>query len=564
MARSIPADLRAYLPQWTARVAGDFGGRDPLGLSPVAHLFTDRLLGGIITTTNRARYYAIYCWILWHIGQTEPPTTESDFKEAFQRREAAFAIGTVLDPEAKLSPIGVDLVRRKLGACDDTVALDFAVLPSNPYGGFGANYSGCMYALGLWHRPTPLREEVTEGAATSLALAVEATLAKTAFASKCLWRGASADLDDMRSSASALSLAAITRPLGAAERVLVTNLLFGWEGTTPSHARAERRETLAWILWIVAEYERMGIACPSESRLEHHLLYAPLYSGVLASAEPDRSATCSPPPRLAAIASMWCHFAAHAYLTFALEEVLASMLKLLDGKDDGLERSNLVAALLADGFDARLQEATGRICQRPRDLLLAMDADPHDAKTDSRRVIEPRPVADQRAEPNLAAYAAERPGAQLANGLLLLAAVFRRWRSASDDPASQWLRISASSELWTGSVLPALDVWFDPELAWPDAVLALVDRFVINQHDLVMYGKGRLESCWLRVEGNRVHFDQELKPQFRASRLPQAVNMLLDLGLLCRADRVDEDKPDLLRITAEGRKVLARVMEVAS
>lgn len=52
------ADIEAMLPRWTKRVVTETGGRDPLGLSRVANSITDFLLTGIITTTDRARYYS--------------------------------------------------------------------------------------------------------------------------------------------------------------------------------------------------------------------------------------------------------------------------------------------------------------------------------------------------------------------------------------------------------------------------------------------------------------------------------------------------------------------------
>ena len=81
------------------------GGRDPLGLSRVGQRLTDLLLPGIITQTDRARYYAIYCWILWHIQREEKPESWPIFASAFQRREAAVALSTMIVDE-NASPVG--------------------------------------------------------------------------------------------------------------------------------------------------------------------------------------------------------------------------------------------------------------------------------------------------------------------------------------------------------------------------------------------------------------------------------------------------------------------------
>lgn len=78
-------DAVAFLPRWTKRVRTDGGGRDTLGLSRVTESITDHLLQGIITTTDRARYYSFYCWSLWHIQQTGPPRKFADFIREFRR-----------------------------------------------------------------------------------------------------------------------------------------------------------------------------------------------------------------------------------------------------------------------------------------------------------------------------------------------------------------------------------------------------------------------------------------------------------------------------------------------
>src|SRR6266566_908442 len=137
------------VPQWIKRAAIGMGGRDPLGMSRVAQWLTDSLLPGIITTTNRARYYSLYPWILWHVRKTGEATSFHEFRSAFQRREAAIAVATILEGES--TPVGVDAAKKKLSEAegDATVSVNFQVLPANPLGGFGQYYSGSLYKLGL-------------------------------------------------------------------------------------------------------------------------------------------------------------------------------------------------------------------------------------------------------------------------------------------------------------------------------------------------------------------------------------------------------------------------------
>src|SRR5215471_15423743 len=122
------ADL---LPRWTKRAATDLGGRDPLGLSRVAQMLADSLLPGIITQTDRARYYALYSWILWHIEHEDEVTSWDAFVGGFQRREASIALSTLIaDP--KSSPVGKRAAEKQLRQAEEggEANTSFRVLPA--------------------------------------------------------------------------------------------------------------------------------------------------------------------------------------------------------------------------------------------------------------------------------------------------------------------------------------------------------------------------------------------------------------------------------------------------
>ena len=123
----------ARIPKWTKHVVTELGGRDPLGLSRVSFMITDYLLKGIITTTNRARYYSFYPWALWHVEQSEAPKRYAEFAAGFRRREAFIALATLHHNADSASVVGADAVRPRLGKYSESKEVDtnFAVLPSN-------------------------------------------------------------------------------------------------------------------------------------------------------------------------------------------------------------------------------------------------------------------------------------------------------------------------------------------------------------------------------------------------------------------------------------------------
>jgi hypothetical protein len=318
-----------------------------------------------------------------------------------------------------------------------------------------------------------------------------------------------------------------------------------------------RRQTLALLLWLVAEHERLGVTCPAD-KVEGHLLYWPLYFGSLAERGVDCIVACSLPAAFEEVTTPWRHFCAQQYLTVGLELVMSAVLGTLDGKPEGMKQPEVIGHLLRDGFGAFVKRAIGTSCPRPSILLSRLGVGlrhgaPHGGATSS----EAPSLVDKLSEASLVDEPCETCGDLLASGILILAVVYKRWRSAAADTTTRWLRVNAANELWLETLLPSLDAWLDPSLEWAVALEDLVGRFVVQQHDTVMYEKGRLESCWLRVDGGRLHFDQELSLQFRGSRIEQAVNMLLDLVLVEKSGEGASE----LRITKTGRQVLNRAME---
>ena len=53
------------LPQWTSEITKEFvTGEDMLGVEGAAQGYQQEYIPGIITVTDRARYYSFYAWVL--------------------------------------------------------------------------------------------------------------------------------------------------------------------------------------------------------------------------------------------------------------------------------------------------------------------------------------------------------------------------------------------------------------------------------------------------------------------------------------------------------------------
>jgi hypothetical protein len=145
------------------------------------------------------------------------------------------------------------------------------------------------------------------------------------------------------------------------------------------------------------------------------------------------------------------------------------------------------------------------------------------------------------------------PGSAMAAAVLLLACIYGKWRGITDDIGCSYVSQNAGNELWMGVVIPTLDDWLNKDKSWAETLRFLIDNFVINQHDRIMYEKRRLDSCWLsRIEGKIVK-EQDYGPRWRSSRHENAVTILHDLGLVA----IDSN---LISITMDGQNFIQDVL----
>jgi len=547
--------VASYLPQWTAHVAVEGGGRDPLGLSRVGGTLLEFLSPAVVLNTDRARYYSLYCWILWHIQETEEADSYEAFSRAFQRREAAVALATLLAPDGS-SPVGVDQVLKWIDAAGrgGSVDTEKRVLPSSPLGGFGQYYSGVLHTMGLTHRDDEGVDRVTEGLATALAEEVQDVVEGAAYVRDSHFLESRVDVKVLKRSADRLTIDGLPAKWASKERGLLVNLLFGFDDSANRDRAVNMRRTLALILEVVACYQAAGIPI-NEDTLDDDLLFWPAYYGCFYQ-ETGRSK----PLRLSAMAGAqarwWSQFSLHQYLAVAIENIFAAVLEVAVMEPRGVEEAEVLKVLAGKDFTAYLKKATGRACPTPRALLSAVGVtEVPDPETSRRARLATTATRTEHEELDLAQ---RTPGATVASSCLALVALYAKWRGAGGELEYATVTENAGPELSAPSLLPLLDSWLDRDLSWVEAIRVLVE-ILIKQHDRVMYGKGRLESCWIRAEGGRLICEQPYKPYFRGSRQKQMVKILVDLGLL----RWTTESGEGLVLTAAGRKVLdkARVLE---
>lgn len=533
------------------------GGRDPLGLSRVSALITDHLLTGIITQTNRARYYSFFCWALWNIEKTTRMERYADFVTAFQQREAAIALATIANnPESAIA--GVDVVRPlvEAAASSEEVDCQIKVLPSNELGAFGQYYGGSLYNLRLTRRDDEGVDRVADGRATELAQAFEAAIAHTPYWKERYFARRRVPWKVLRKAGQALSLDALDAKPAADERDRLIEMFFALGAEDKGEQAELRRQTLGFVLYTVEQYEKWGKANrPTEQDLEWHLVYGPHYFGQLWRVD-ETTRAYSSPAGWASCGLLWRQFCLQQFLTQALEGLLFAVLEAVGKETAGLSLDAIVARLTEPPFYDELKARVRTHCPTPHALTAALGLDGIPDMAASAKAWKVLALTHPASEWQVAdaIRQAKAPEVAAACGLLMLTVLYAKWRSPGPDLAFQSVASKAGQELWIGTLLRELDSLVDPSTTWEGLLRGLLKRFVIERHDRVMFEKKRLDSCWLRTVEGRVVKDQDYSPRYRSSRHTQATRILCDLGLLASDDGV-------ISTTRQGRALLARLLD---
>lgn len=553
---SVP--LKLMIPRWTKRVATE-GGRDPLGLSRVAFMITEYLLTGIVTTTDRARYYSFYTWVLWHITKEEQPEQFQDFVNAFRRREATMALAT-LTADDSASPVGVDATRKYFatGIGTGTFDCNFQVLPSNRLGGYGQYYAGSLYKLRLLEGTEAGIDCVTPGTADELAQSFQRAIDNTPFIRKRLFLETEISRNDLMKSSEALSLDALDESFTSDERNRLIQIFFGLneESKGKSDARV-RRQTLTLLLHIISEFEQTGDLAVAERsnhgfRTDEYLLY-PTYYGCLWPKEKKVSRYIPPEP-LNLCSNHWRQLCLHQFFCQAIEDLLCAVLEGAGSEDEGLPTSGIATLLIKEEFLSFLASATRKKCNSPRSFLTALGIEglpSEEFSQDYQRRLSPNQRLSEAQTLYLKATSAAE---QAARGVLMLGVLYGKWRGITKDVAFRYVAHKANTELWLGQVLPLMDGWLKPNVTWNIALEPLLEQFVVNQHDRVFYEKGNLRSVWLKRSGGRIFKEQDYEPVWRNSRIFNCVSIMTDLKLL----RVDDQKA--VSITAAGTRLMNKLL----
>jgi hypothetical protein len=396
-------------------------------------------------------------------------------------------------------------------------------------------------------------DRVTEGNAVDLATCFHDSVKKTPYIKKLLYLEKTIALKDLELSKQFLTIDALPEPVCHQEREILRKIFFSFDKEKTGERELLRRLSLAQILYVISEYESKGQPARFDD-VDWYLVFPVYYYSVLEFEDKSTSPYVCP-DKFAVCHSLWKQYSLQQFVTQAIENLLYAVLETVGSESGGMSLDDTISMLLKSDFMSILKDVTGNTCKYPWQLLASFDVDKIPEERDSLKLQKKLSITNEKSEAGILGRDEKSPGSALAIAMLLLSCIYGKWRGIKSDIGCSYVVQHAGHELWMGFVIPYLDSWLKKETTWADTLRYMIESFIINQHDRIMYEKRRLDSCWLsRVEGKLVK-EQDYDPKWRSSRHGNAVTILRDLGFV----EIDSDDKKI-SITKDGRKILQQAM----
>lgn len=543
------------IPQWTERISNrDVVGEDHLGIETAAVNYQGELLPGIITVTDHARYYSLYCWILWQFIQDE----RHDRRIAnlrgvyFKRLELAHTIACYAHHQDDKDLGGVIGSQRSgvIWREGDPVDLDGNVdrYFQNTLGGFGQYYLTPMRVMGLIGEQ-PNRSDVYQltERGLELAKAYDASVNQTRYYSalqhsdvSLLWKNDAEDYGET----GCLCADALSQ---GADRDLLRDALFRLDdGQEIKSWHRERQLSLALLLDMVRQADGLAF---------REVMRHGLYLGDFA-----KDVSYEPLTAFLPTYERWRHVQTRQLYTNALQILWSVFLKYLQDEtvNDGILFDDFIGWL--DGqYPAEIIDTP--IVDYVQEMMQASGFIP-DWRNCGDYVEQNKFARDALTLFNFHLDANKFTAQQ---ALDMLIDVFLRFYHLHASENEVWQELAVGRE--ESHRLPMRDFFhtFESFLengrTLHDVLFWLYQDYILSQHEYMAIRKLRYngydtfkfhytEGKFYRT-GKR--YDQPLRHP--ALRLNNALTMLIDVGLI-------EDKNGLCRLSRDGEVYLQQVEEL--
>lgn len=547
-------------PQWTSELTDTFvSGEDQLGVAGAAQGYQQWLIPGIITTTDRARYYSFYAWVL-HRFINAPGSSRllKDFRGPFYKRhEVALILGVFghhKDRETVGGLVGSGINNFKVRTwweAGDPVSLDTHYF-ENKLGGFGQYYLTAMQAMnivGANEHPSWVYRLTTRG--ESLAKAYEDSIASTQYAQNLKRFGQLTTL----SHADALDYGAqgCLCPDALAEGhdlPLLREAFFRFDQQGENNPHVRRRLALGVMLDLVRG---------ANGQFQRDMLRPALYLG-----EYRPGLLVQPTPEIQAWLSRWNLVEIRHLYTFGLQCLWAAFLLYLQDQPNGVsipEYSEwLKHTLDEDTFNLPLADFLDEQC---------CDIGLGDGWAGSQTTFDAAcSLGTGKDEYTLYLNAASVPqnaDELLGYGIQILAQLFLRFRRFHLQSDPVWADMAVRERLPLKGFFQFMEEsGTDPTTTAGMWLVRLYREMIWGQHEFMALEKLRYQgydTFKFSYRDGRFYWPFRAGKDYRepirlaANRLFNAITILTDLGL------VDKDQNGTYTLSADGEAFLSQTVD---
>lgn len=549
------------LPQWTALISGDdVAGEDHLGVEGAAQSYQQYLVPGIITTTDHARYYSFYCWVLYRFIY-DPDSTRllADFRGPyFKRHEVAFILGCYSHHKdegglAGLVGGGVNNYKaRQIWDSGEPISLD-AHYFQNKLGGFGQYYRPAMQTMGLVAEPERGRwvYRLTDRG-RALAKAFEDSLRYTRYFKALSEEGQLTDLrhNDAIEYGEQACLCADSLGRGF-DRDLLLDTFFRFDGSGVANPHLRRRLTLGLILDLVAQ---------SGSTIFRQTMRPALYLGQYAPGQ-----VYQPAATLRGWADRWRLVQVRHTYTSALQALWAVFLDHLRANPDvGFTFSEFTNWAFAHLTDYNMVEMP--VSDYLDHLCAEIGLSPKwtEAAQDFSLACQQESQVDEITLYRQLLTSGRDPSTLMARALRVLGQLFLRFYPLHLTDDSIWQEVARRPRLPVAQYLDDFAYHLQiPGWTIGDWVKWLYRDYLVSQHEIMALQKLRQNQYntfkFYYRDGrffwayNPIDYQEPLR--YPSLRLYNGLTMLIDLGL------IEEDDEGRCCLTDDGYSYLTRAME---
>jgi len=549
-------------PQWTTKITEgkDVLGEDMLGLEGAAQSYQQDLIPGIISTTDHARYYSFYAWVLFrYINSPSSPRTLDGFKKGFHKRhEMALILGSYSHhinrkPIAGLTGAGTNHSKASSWwNASDSISLNINYLNKKEEIGGLKQYLSSMQSMGIireqeyssWIYPLTHRGE-------ALAQAYTDSISKTTYYKNLEEEGELGDLShkDAINFGKKGCICAEALSEGA-DLELLRDVFFRFDQHGEDSPHFRRRLALAITLDLVRG---------AKGKFKSNMLRPALYLG-----EYYPNAKYQPSPNLENWAFRWKMVAVRHHYTFGLQSLWAAFILNLRKSQSGISLAECMdwakKTIGAQIFTATLGDYMNSVCQ---DVGLSprwqkVNKDFGDACLQKTELDEYTLYKNAR-------KSSEDPELLLTVGLRTLVNHYMRFLRVHQSSRPEWREMADRERLpitdfyrYMGEHLASnssLGLWLEN----------LYKEFILSQHEFIALSKLRYQSYdtfKFNYRDGRFYWPFHKKNYWKepirlaGNRLDNVLSILVDL------DMIEEDENHQLSLTKDGKHYLERTLKM--